>query len=380
MIIKFLKNMSILGILLYSVMSFSIAAYAEGSVEGIVIDKDTKLMKEPKTSTQTVQQLSIGEIVYIEENQGKWYRVSTSNAMWGWVHSASILITDQESRLIEEGIVNVGSLIVHEKPDINGKLVGRLALGSRISIVGKEADWYHVAIGDEMIGWVSKASIITGPSYPKAQVTTEKTQVWSQISKDSKKKAILEKNTVVKIKNFQKDWFYITWGENLEGWIEAKEVKVIYSNRSNSAKAQMSKETQTNDLENFDDIIARATYLGDAYKATAYDLSIASCGKAVGAKYRGMTSTGINLNGKSWKDAMVIAVDPGQIPLGSEVLVLFDEKDWRSAYNGVYLAGDTGGAVKGKKIDLYLGDIGNKQMKEVRDFGTATNVKVYLLK
>ena len=77
---------------------------------------------------------------------------------------------------------------------------------------------------------------------------------------------------------------------------------------------------------------------------------------------------------------MVIAVHQRQIPLGSKVLVVFDQSDWRHKYNGVYLAGDTGGGVKGKMIDLYLGDIGNKEMSEVRRFGTTKNVKVYMLK
>lgn len=380
MIKKLLKNMSILGLILYGMMCLSMTAYAEKPVEGVVIDKETKLMKEPKISAQILQQLPIGETVYLEEHKGKWYRVSTGNAMWGWVHSASILIAEEEKQFIQDGIVNVGSLIVHEKPDINGKLLGRLALGSRISIVGKEDNWYHVTIGDEIIGWVSKESVIVETSYPKAQIIADKAQVWAEIAKDGEMKGTLEKNDIVKIKNFQEGWFYITWGENIEGWIEAKEVKAIHSNRINPLKAQMTKETQTKELKNFDEVIARATYLGEGYKATAYDLSIASCGKAVGAKYRGMTSTGIDLNGKAWGEAMVVAVDPREIPLGSEVLVLFDEEDWRSAYNGIYLAGDTGGGVKGKMIDLYLGDIGNEQMKEVRDFGTTTNVKVYLLK
>lgn len=53
------------------------------------------------------------------------------------------------------------------------------------------------------------------------------------------------------------------------------------------------------------------------------------------------TATGIDLR----TNPRVIAVDPSQIPLGSLVEV---------KGMGVYVAGDTGGAIKGKKIDIHF--------------------------
>lgn len=54
---------------------------------------------------------------------------------------------------------------------------------------------------------------------------------------------------------------------------------------------------------------------------------------------------------------MIIAVDPKVIPLGSKVYLSFQDDDYKR-YNGVYTARDTGGAIKGNKIDLYMGDFG----------------------
>lgn len=59
----------------------------------------------------------------------------------------------------------------------------------------------------------------------------------------------------------------------------------------------------------------------------------------------GVTATGIDL--RSNPGANVIAVDPSVIPLGSRVEV--------KGY-GTYLAGDTGGAIKGRKIDIFIPD------------------------
>lgn len=69
--------------------------------------------------------------------------------------------------------------------------------------------------------------------------------------------------------------------------------------------------------------------------ATAYTAYCNGCS--------GITATGINL--KENPSLKVIAVDPSVIPLGSKV--------WVEGY-GYAVAGDTGGAIKGSKIDLFM--------------------------
>jgi 3D (Asp-Asp-Asp) domain-containing protein len=70
-------------------------------------------------------------------------------------------------------------------------------------------------------------------------------------------------------------------------------------------------------------------------ESSAYTANCAGCS--------GVTSQGINL--KENPDAKVISVDPSVIPLGSKVYV--------EGY-GTAIAGDTGGAIKGKKIDVFF--------------------------
>lgn len=70
-------------------------------------------------------------------------------------------------------------------------------------------------------------------------------------------------------------------------------------------------------------------------KATAYTASCEGCS--------GTTATGIDL--KANPNAKVIAVDPSVIPLGSKVHV--------EGY-GEAVAGDTGGAIKGNRIDVFI--------------------------
>ncbi|NRG47453.1 3D domain-containing protein [Bacillus sp. CRN 9] len=70
-------------------------------------------------------------------------------------------------------------------------------------------------------------------------------------------------------------------------------------------------------------------------EATAYTATCEGCS--------GVTATGINLLENP--DMKVISVDPNVIPLGSKVYV--------EGY-GEAIAGDTGGAIKGNKIDVFI--------------------------
>lgn len=73
-------------------------------------------------------------------------------------------------------------------------------------------------------------------------------------------------------------------------------------------------------------------------EATAYDLSAEENGG-----YAGQTATGVPL------DRGVIAVDPRIIPLGSRVYIEALDGSWTYGYA---VAADTGGAIKGYRVDL----------------------------
>lgn len=60
----------------------------------------------------------------------------------------------------------------------------------------------------------------------------------------------------------------------------------------------------------------------------------------------------VTATGTSVSQGRTIAVDPNVIPLGSKVEIIFPSE--YSYLNGIYIAEDTGGAIKGNKIDLYL--------------------------
>ncbi|MCM3616771.1 LysM peptidoglycan-binding domain-containing protein [Sutcliffiella horikoshii] len=88
--------------------------------------------------------------------------------------------------------------------------------------------------------------------------------------------------------------------------------------------------------------------------ATAYTATCEGCS--------GITATGINLLENP--DMKVISVDPDVIPLGSKV--------WVEGY-GEAIAGDTGGAIVGNKIDIFIPDYDDAVNYGVQE----VQVKVY---
>lgn len=95
----------------------------------------------------------------------------------------------------------------------------------------------------------------------------------------------------------------------------------------------------------------KKVYLGK-YTLTAY----CPCKKCSGSNGKKTAS------GKTAKQGRTIAVDKKKIKLGTKIRI-----------NGkTYTAEDTGGAVKGKRIDVYF----NSHKKALK-FGKKTNVKVY---
>ena len=98
--------------------------------------------------------------------------------------------------------------------------------------------------------------------------------------------------------------------------------------------------------------------------ATAYDLSYESCGKRPGDRGYGITASGMQAR------YGVVAVDPRVIPLGTKLYIESADGSW---VYGEAIAGDTGGAIKGNKIDLFF-----NSRSECLAFGRRT-AKIYIL-
>ncbi|HHT63836.1 MAG: 3D domain-containing protein [Bacillota bacterium] len=89
-------------------------------------------------------------------------------------------------------------------------------------------------------------------------------------------------------------------------------------------------------------------------KATAYCACIHCCNK----------NDGITKSGTKAVPGHTLAVDPKFIPLGTKVYV---------EGLGIFTAEDTGSAIKGKRIDIFMGD-----HEQAINFGSH-NLKIFIL-
>lgn len=132
----------------------------------------------------------------------------------------------------------------------------------------------------------------------------------------------------------------------VESSIESKAISVV-------------SEVESNEVENFFPAPA-----GDVVPAADRDESKAIARTFLATAYclKGQTASGVSVR------RGIIAADPKILPLGSVVRIQAGK------YSGIYTVMDTGGAIKGRKIDIYI-----PTRKEAVVFG-ARKVKVEVLR
>lgn len=107
---------------------------------------------------------------------------------------------------------------------------------------------------------------------------------------------------------------------------------------------------------------------GRAYTITAYDLSYGSCEKYPSDPAFGVTASGISLRDKFWSSGARYVAADGQYSFGTKLQLTFKDSAHQK-YNGVYTVVDRGGAIKGSRLDLFMGDYRDNRNKITYGFG-----------
>lgn len=168
---------------------------------------------------------------------------------------------------------------------------------------------------------------------------------------------------------------------NDELW-EVKQAKIRLDNRIKTLESELIKLNKVKEEQVIIDTPKNTTQektqettketKGELHTITCYDLSEDSNGTWKGHKWYGLTASGFDLRGHTWESARTVAVDKRLYPFGTKLKLTFVGEKYQK-YNGIYTARDTGGLIKGKKLDLFLGDFNQRRTHQsVWDFGKTT--------
>ena len=267
-----------------------------------------------------------------------------------------------------ETVVKTDVLNVRENPTTESKVVGKLQNGHKLDVLNTENGWSQIKL-DGKDAFVSAE--FTKNSY---YVTANVLNVRAEANTNSEILGTLKKDDMIETTNqVQNEWLQFEYNGKtayvhvpfLTGTapvIEKQETPAPAKAEA-PAKAQAPapvktaakpavKAAETSEPSNGRELTV---------VATAYTAHPSENGGTYGGRV--LTAMGHDLTANP--NMKMIAVDPKVIPLGSKV--------WVEGY-GEAIAGDTGGAIKGNRIDILLGSDSASQK-----WGRKT-VKVKILK
>ncbi|MED0992721.1 cell wall-binding protein EntA [Bacillus nitratireducens] len=267
-----------------------------------------------------------------------------------------------------ETVVTTDVLNVRENPTTESKVVGKLQNGHKLDVLNTENGWSQIKLNGKD-AFVSAE--FTKNSY---YVTANALNVRAEANTNSEILGTLKKDDMIETTNqVQNEWLQFEYNGKtayvhvpfLTGTapvIEKQETPAP-AKAASPAKAQAPSpvKTATKPAVKAAETSEPSGGRELTVVATAYTAHPSENGGTYGGRV--LTAMGHDLTANP--NMKMIAVDPKVIPLGSKV--------WVEGY-GEAIAGDTGGAIKGNRIDILLGSDSASQK-----WGRKT-VKVKILK
>lgn len=136
------------------------------------VTADTALVRSnPSTESGVKFRLSQGTKVKVAAVSGHWCKIRTASGNYGWIAGWLVkFVPPGQAVTAAEGgekvEVHVGwvarpEVNLRAGPGTDQKELGEAKLGTRVIIIGKQADWYKVALEDGSIGWMAARLIDT---------------------------------------------------------------------------------------------------------------------------------------------------------------------------------------------------------------------------
>ncbi|MHB8995271.1 MAG: C40 family peptidase [Armatimonadota bacterium] len=136
----------------------------------VTVDK-ANVRTRPSSEADTKFQLKQGSKIRVAAVSGHWCKMRTDSGSYGWIAGWLIKFVPPGQAITateggEKVEVNVGWVArpvvnLRSGPSTDSPTTGEAKLGTRLIIIGKNADWYKVSLEDGNIGWMSARLIDT---------------------------------------------------------------------------------------------------------------------------------------------------------------------------------------------------------------------------
>ena len=142
----------------------------------VAVDADQlNFRTEPNTSCEVIEKLGKGAQLLVDlPEEGKetgWYEVVFSDWGTGYVSAEYVSLAEQEEGVMGLGQVLDGPLNVRDAAATDGKRLGQVSVGTRLTLTGYEDGWFQISYHDA-VGYVSADYVGLSRPLPVSNGTT----------------------------------------------------------------------------------------------------------------------------------------------------------------------------------------------------------------
>lgn len=203
--------------------------------EASISEAMVNLRRGPSTSHQVLCDLKRGEKLQVLAVSGSWYKVRTSFDIEGYVYKAyctanGTLQTNPDSA-VTATVVNVNTAVnLRKGAGTNTSLLGTVAKGARVWVLGDDGDWYQVRTADGVQGYISKQYLRISQAAAGETATVVNVNVAVNMRQgagtDTTVIAQLKKGSVVNVLEASGSWYKISTMDGKVGYVSKSYLKI----------------------------------------------------------------------------------------------------------------------------------------------------------
>lgn len=228
-------------------------------ISGKVIYPNVNMKQQPESNSTTLKAYNVGDKIEIIGNKNLWLQIKDADGITGWMDS-SYVVPIKDIEYFKKGIVTCDVLNVRQNASITSSIVSKKNMLDTLNIVDKENEWYKILLEDSAFAYVHSDYVKLISLYPMWTISKDSTNLKKSFSEESETITQLKANTPLFVLDRQNDWFQVSTGDDIIGWVKNDLISPTTNQKEVSINSRGTDERITTNLVN----IAKQ-YLGSRY-------------------------------------------------------------------------------------------------------------------